>query len=55
MRRGKNSDWQKANRPKNSIAQLMQPFYRADLTEKEVHAWLTALGKALPRGAGSDD
>ena len=50
-----NSDWQKANRPKNSIAQLMQPFYRADLTEKEVHAWLTALGKALPRGAGSDD
>lgn len=44
-----NSDWSKANRPKNSIAVLMQPLYRADLTEKEVHAWLTALGKALPR------
>ncbi len=44
-----NSDWIKANRPKNSIAALMQPLYRADLTEKEVHAWLTALGKALPR------
>ncbi|MGK0264427.1 MAG: hypothetical protein ACI8UD_003088, partial [Planctomycetota bacterium] len=24
-------------------------LYRADLTEKEVHAWLVALGKALPR------
>lgn len=44
-----NSDWIKANRPKNSIAALMQPLYRADLTEKEVHAWLVALGKALPR------
>lgn len=44
-----NSDWMKANRPKNSIAMLMQPLYRADLTEKEVHAWLTALSKALPR------
>lgn len=47
-----NSDWQKANRPKNSIAQLMQPFYRAQMTEKEVHGWLTALSKALPRGPG---
>ena len=44
-----NSDWSKANRPKNSIAALMQPLYRAQLTEKEVHAWLVALGKALPR------
>ena len=43
------SDWAKANRPKNSIATLMQPLYRADLTEKEVHAWLVALGKLLPR------
>lgn len=50
-----NSDWSKANRPKNSIAALMQPFYRADLTEKEVHAWLTALGKALPRGLAEPD
>lgn len=48
-----NSDWSKANRPKNSIAELMQPFYRAQLTEKEVHAWLVALGKALPRGIDS--
>ena len=44
-----NSEWNKANRPKNSIAELMQPLYRAQLTEKEVHAWLVALGKALPR------
>lgn len=43
------SDWAKANRPKNSIATLMQPLYRADLTDKEVHAWLVALGKLLPR------
>lgn len=49
-----NSDWNRANRPKNAIPQLMQPFYRADLTEKEVHAWLVALGKALPRGIPYD-
>jgi len=39
------SQWAKANRPKNAIGQLMQPFYRAGLTESEVHAWLSAMGK----------
>jgi tRNA/rRNA methyltransferase/tRNA (cytidine32/uridine32-2'-O)-methyltransferase len=43
------SAWSKADRPKNSIAGLMQPFYRAQLTEKEARAWLVALGKCLPR------
>jgi TrmH family RNA methyltransferase len=43
------SAWSKADRPKNSIAALMQPFYRAQLTEKEARAWLVALGKCLPR------
>ncbi|HIF99885.1 MAG TPA: rRNA methyltransferase [Myxococcales bacterium] len=44
-----NSTWSKADRPKNAIAALMQPFYRAQLTEKEARAWLVALGKQLPR------
>ena len=44
-----NSTWSKADRPKNAIAGLMQPFYRANLTEKEARAWLVALGKQLPR------
>lgn len=39
------SQWAKANRPKNAIGQLMQPFYRAGLTESEVHAWLSVMGK----------
>ncbi|MDE0887589.1 MAG: rRNA methyltransferase [Myxococcota bacterium] len=43
------SAWGKADRPKNSIAALMQPFYRAHLTKKEARAWLVALGKATPR------
>lgn len=42
------STWSKADRPKNAIAILMQPLYRADLTEKEARAWLVALGKARP-------
>ncbi len=42
------SAWSRADRPKNSIAALMQPFYRSQLTEKEVRAWLVALGKATP-------
>lgn len=42
------STWSKADRPKNAIATLMQPLYRADLTEKEARAWLVALGKARP-------
>ena len=44
-----NSAWSMADRLKNSIAALMQPFNRSDLTEKEVRAWLVALGKATPR------
>ena len=44
-----NSAWSRADRPKNSIAALMQPLYRADLTEKEARAWLVALGRATPR------
>lgn len=39
------SQWAKANRPKNAIGQLMQPLYRAGLTESEVHAWMSAMGK----------
>ena len=39
------SQWAKANRPKNAIGQLMQPLYRAGLTEIEVHAWMSAMGK----------
>lgn len=43
------SAWSKADRPKNAIASLMQPFYRSHLTEKEARAWLVAFGKTLPR------
>ena len=54
-----NSAWSKADRPKNAIAHLMQPLYRAGLTDAEVHAWLTALNKAAqPKdgtGGGSGD
>ena len=39
------SQWGKANRPKNAIGQLMQPLYRAELTQLEVHAWMSAMGK----------
>jgi len=47
------SQWAKANRPKNAIGQLMQPLYRAGLTESEVHAWMSAMGKVWrPRDAG---
>ena len=46
------SQWSKASRPKNAIAQLMQPLYRAGLTESEVHAWMSAMGKIWrPRDA----
>lgn len=43
------SAWQDANRPKNALAALMQPFYRAGLTDDEVRAWLVALNKARQR------
>lgn len=39
------SQWAKASRPKNAIGQLMQPLYRAGLTDSEVHAWMSAMGK----------
>lgn len=43
------SAWRDANRGKHSIAELMQPLWRAQLTEDEVRAWLTALNKAVQR------
>jgi len=43
------SAWAGASRPKNAIAALMQPFYRANLTDAEVRAWLVALNKAGQR------
>ena len=47
------SQWAKANRPKNAIGQLMQPLYRAGLTESEVHAWMSAMSKIWrPRDPG---
>lgn len=46
------SQWSKASRPKNAVGQLMQPLYRAGLTDSEVHAWMTAMGKIWrPRDA----
>jgi hypothetical protein len=32
---------------KHAIAELLQPWLRAGLTEDEVRAWLTALGKVV--------
>lgn len=43
------SAWAHANRPKRAIAELMQPFYRAQLSEDEVRLWLVALNKAAQR------
>ncbi|MEO6595851.1 MAG: TrmH family RNA methyltransferase [Planctomycetota bacterium] len=43
------SAWTDATRPKNAIADLMQPLYRAQLTDAEVRAWLVALNKAVRR------
>jgi TrmH family RNA methyltransferase len=40
------SAWNDATRPARAIAELMQPLWRARLTEPEVRAWLVALGKA---------
>jgi TrmH family RNA methyltransferase len=41
--------WRDASRPDNAIAELMQPFFRARLTEREVRAWLVAVNKAGQR------
>lgn len=45
------SAWRDATRPKHAIAALLQPLWRAGLTEDEVRLWLVALGRAaqLPR------
>ncbi|MFY9346101.1 MAG: RNA methyltransferase [Planctomycetota bacterium] len=43
------SAWRDASRKDNAIAELVQPLYRARLTEAEVRAWLVALGKAAQR------
>lgn len=43
------SRWASKSRPKNAIAQLMQPLYRANMSETEIRAWLVALGKAAQR------
>jgi TrmH family RNA methyltransferase len=40
------SSWNDGTRPKDAIAQLMQPFYRAHLTDAEVNGWLVACRKA---------
>lgn len=43
------SAWVDANRGRHAIAELMQPLYRAQLSDDEVRAWLVALGKAVQR------
>jgi TrmH family RNA methyltransferase len=43
------SSYRDATRPKNALAELMQPLWRANLTDDEVRAWLTALNKAVQR------
>jgi len=43
------SAWVDANRGKHAIAELMQPWWRAQMSEDEVRAWLVALGKAAQR------
>ena len=44
-----NSSWSAKTQPKKAIAQLMQPLYRADLSDSELNAWLVALKKAAWR------
>jgi TrmH family RNA methyltransferase len=44
--------WADADRGKHAIAGLMQPLYRAQLTDAEVRAWLVALGKAAQPSRG---
>ncbi len=43
------SAWTDASRGKHAIAELMQPLYRAQLTDEEVRAWLVAMSKATQR------
>jgi TrmH family RNA methyltransferase len=49
------SAWADASRSRHAIAELLQPLYRARLTEAEVRAWLIALqriGQVRRRGGG---
>lgn len=43
------SAWVRADRPKDALARLMQPLYRAHLTDDEANAWLVALRRAAQR------
>ena len=43
------SIWAGKSRPTDAIGELMQPFYRAGLTEAEVRAWLVALRRIVHR------
>jgi TrmH family RNA methyltransferase len=43
------SAWLDASRPKTAVADLLQPLFRAGLTEGEVRAWLNAVNKAAQR------
>ena len=42
------SRWAGADRRPDAVGELMQPWFRAGLSEREVRVWLTALGKLLP-------
>lgn len=42
------SRWAGADRRPDAIGELLQPWFRAGLSEREVRVWLTALGKLLP-------
>lgn len=44
------SAWRDATRPKDAVAELLQPLWRAGLTEAEVRAWLNAVNKAAQHG-----
>lgn len=51
-----NSAWADANRGKQALAELLQPLYRAQLTETEVRAWLVALQRlGQPRRRGPSE
>ncbi len=41
------SAWAEKSRALDAIGELMQPFYRARLTEAEVRAWLVALSRVV--------
>jgi TrmH family RNA methyltransferase len=43
------SQWAERPRPGHAIAELLQPFWRASVTEGEVRQWLVALGRIVQR------